>query len=195
LDKSLEQRIEEAVREEVAIVPYDPEWPRLFEIEAEFLRGKLAGSVVLRIEHFGSTAIWGTASKPIIDLLVEVSSLEEAREQVVPVLEVAGYDYFWRPVSGDDGDFYHWFIRRNKDGVRTHHIHMVEADSKLWDGLYFRDYMREFPEEAERYGELKMELSEKYPKDRVAYHEGKSEYVVRVTEKAREYYKQSRECK
>ena len=41
LKKSLRQRIDEAIREEVLIVPYSPEWPALFEREAEFLRRKL----------------------------------------------------------------------------------------------------------------------------------------------------------
>ena len=65
---------------------------------------------------------------------------------------------------------------------------MVEADSELWDRLYFRDYLIEFPEEAKRYGQLKLELSEKYPKDRIKYTEGKTDFIVPLTEKAKRYY-------
>ena len=185
LKKSLEQRIEEAVREEISIVPYNPEWPSLFENEAKFLWSKLPKSLVIKIEHFGSTAVPGLAAKPIVDILVEVSSLEETKKQIVRLLESEDYDYFWRT---DSPPAYAWFIKRNSEGKRTHHIHMVEADSKLWDRLYFRDYLREFPDEAKRYEELKKFLSEKYPNDRVAYTEGKAEYVVPITERAREYY-------
>jgi GrpB-like predicted nucleotidyltransferase (UPF0157 family) len=65
---------------------------------------------------------------------------------------------------------------------------MVEADSKLWERLCFRDYLREFAEEAKHYEELKRYLSEKYPNDRVGYTEGKNGFVVAVTEKAKRYY-------
>lgn len=185
MKKSLEQRIEEAVREEVSVVPYDPEWPKLFEEEAASLRRKLPPSVVRRVEHFGSTAVPGLAAKPVIDVLVQVSSLEETKERVAPRLVAEGYDYFWRT---DVSPPYAWFIKRDAAGKRTHHIHMVEAGSELWERLYFRDYLREFPEEAERYAELKRSLAERHPHDRVAYTEGKAEYIVAVTERAKRRY-------
>lgn len=185
MKKSLEQRIAEAICEEIEIAPYDPEWPELFEHEAEFLRRKLPPSLVIRVEHFGSTAIAGVASKPVIDILVEVSSLEETQKQIVPLLEAEGYDYFWRT---DRPPPYAWFIKRNSKGKRTHHIHMVEADSRLWERLYFRDFLREFPGEAQRYQALKLSLSAKYPHDRIAYTEGKTDYVTAVTERAKRHY-------
>ena len=185
MKKSLEQRIEEAIREEVSIAPYNHEWPLSFEEEAEFLRRKLPASLINRIEHFGSTAIPGLAAKPVIDILVEVSSLDETQKEIVPLLESEGYDYFWRT---DTEPPYAWFIKRDDEGKRTHHIHMVEANSKLWERLYFRDYLREFPVEAKCYEELKQSLSEKYPNDRMAYTEGKVEFVASVTERAKKYY-------
>jgi GrpB-like predicted nucleotidyltransferase (UPF0157 family) len=185
LKKSLEQRIAEAIREEISIAPYDSEWPNLYESEAASLRGKLPQSVVIRIEHFGSTAVPGLAAKPVIDVLVQVSSLAEAQEQIVPLLEAEGYDYFWRT---DVSPAYAWFIKRDSEGKRTHHIHMVEVDSNLWERLYFRDYLRDFPEEAQRYAALKRFLAEKHPNDRLAYTAGKAEYVITITEKAKRHY-------
>lgn len=185
MKKSLEQRIAEAVREDVSIASYDPEWPRLFEFEAASLRHRLPRSIIGRIEHFGSTAVPGLAAKPVIDMLVEVSSLDETKEQVVPVLEAEGYDYFWRIAVYPA---YAWFIKRDAGGRRTHHVHMVEADSNLWERLHFRDYLREFPDEARRYEELKRTLAERYPNDRVAYTEGKAAYVVAITERAKRRY-------
>lgn len=181
--KTLEERVAEAVREDVAIVPYNPEWPEMFIKEADYIRSALPASIIRRIEHFGSTAVPGLAAKPIIDILVEVSSLDETKEKIVPVLENAGYDYFWRP-EFDGPPFYAWFIKRDAERIRTHHIHMVEASSKLWERLYFRDYLRDFPEEAEQYSRLKISLAEKYPNDRIAYTKGKTEFVVSITKKA-----------
>jgi len=189
LKKSLEQRIEEAVHEEIAIVPYNPEWHTLFVNEAELLRSMLPEALVSRIEHFGSTAIPGLSAKPVIDILVEVGSLDATQKEIVPIMESKGYDYFWRT---DTEPPYAWFIKRDAEGKRTHHIHMVEANSILWDRLFFRDYLLEFPAEAKRYESLKLSLSEKHTHDRVAYTEGKADFVNQVTERAQEYYKDPR---
>ena len=98
-----EQRIEKVVREEIAISPYDPQWPELFRQEKEHLESCLPHDLVRRIEHFGSTAVPGLAAKPIVDMLVEVTDLQATRGRIVPVLESQGYEYFWRPTLGDDG--------------------------------------------------------------------------------------------
>jgi len=183
---SLEQRVAHAVQEDVAVIPYDPQWPVLFQEEEKRLRSCLPSELIGRIEHFGSTAVPGLAAKPIVDMLVEVANLEEVKQRVVPILELKGYDYFWRPTWGDDvPPWYAWFIRRNADGVRTHHIHMVESHFEHWDRLLFRDYLVKHPAVALEYQTLKMQLAATHPNDRVAYTKGKTEFITRVTEKAR----------
>jgi len=187
----LEQRIQRVLREEVAIVPYDSEWPELFRQEKEHLLACLPSDLIRRVEHFGSTAVPGLSAKPIVDLLVEVSDLEATKVRIAPVLESQGYDYFWRPTHGDDGPpFYAWFIKRDlRTGVRTHHIHMVKSDfTAHWDRLLFRDYLIEHPEVAEEYEVLKVQLASASPRDRMAYTRGKTEFIVRVTEQAKRYY-------
>jgi GrpB-like predicted nucleotidyltransferase (UPF0157 family) len=179
------------VREDVALAPYDPRWPELFREEKDHLLACLPNDLLGRIEHFGSTAVPGLTSKPIVDLLVEVTDLQAAKIQIAPLLEAQGYDYFWRPTYGDDGPpFYAWFIKRDPGtGVRTHHIHMVERHFvEHWDRLLFRDYLIEHPEVAKEYESLKVHLASAFPKDRVAYTRGKTEFVVRVTERAKQYY-------
>jgi GrpB-like predicted nucleotidyltransferase (UPF0157 family) len=183
--KSLEQRIEEAVREEISIVPYDPRWPDSFQTEVNFLLARLPRGLIGRIEHFGSTAVPGLAAKPIVDMLIEVTTLEDARSVIAPILEAEGYDYFWRT---DVSPPYAWFIKRDSAGNRTHHLHMVESDSELWNRLSFRDYLREFPEEAQAYAALKYSLAAKYPNDRISYTQAKTEFIQAVTETAREYF-------
>ena len=116
-------------------------------------------------------------------MLVEVASLEETKRRIAPLLEDQGYDYFWRPQGeGRIPPYYAWFIKRDGDGHRTHHIHMAEADSTLWEGLLFRDYLRSHPKVAAEYLRLKQELANKYPCDRVAYTEGKTDFVRKVTD-------------
>jgi GrpB-like predicted nucleotidyltransferase (UPF0157 family) len=186
----LEARVRIVIQEDVTIVPYDPTWTLMFEREKNHLLTCLPNDLIRRIEHFGSTAIPNMSAKPIVDLLVEVASLEETKKRIAPILEAQGYDYFWRPTSGDDTPpFYAWFIRRDSKGRRTHHIHMVEREHEHWERLLFRDYLIENPGIAKEYEVLKLSLADKYPNDRVAYTKGKTEFILRVTEAAKECYK------
>lgn len=188
--ETLADRIKRVLRDQVSIVPYDPSWPRMFAEERNHLLGCLPVEMIGRIEHFGSTAIPGLAAKPIVDMLVEVRSLEETKSRIVPVLEAQGYDYFWRPTHGDDDPpFYAWFIKRDSAGVRTHHIHMVEKDFEQWQRLLFRDYLIDHPGVAKEYEALKLRLARDYPNDRVAYTDGKTDYVVLITQVAKECYR------
>lgn len=185
------ERIEAAVREDVTIHPHDPRWADSFRRERDHLRGCLPIDLLGRIEHFGSTAVPGLAAKPVVDILVEVKDLEAAKERIVPILEAQGYDYFWRPTHGDDGPpFYAWFIKRNPaTRVRTHHIHMVEATfAEHWDRLLFRDYLIDHPEAAREYEQLKVRLASAFPNDRVAYTNGKHEFVVSTTREAKRFH-------
>lgn len=186
-DETLDEKIRRVVSEEIDIVPWDPDWPVLFLEEEEHLRACLPQHLIGRIEHFGSTSVPGLAAKPIVDMLIEVTSLEDARILIPPILEAEGYDYFWRPSFGDDvPPFYAWFIKRDENGLRTHHLHMVEANFPNWERLLFRDRLIEDPALAAEYAELKRRAAEDHPRDRVRYTEAKTEFVVRVTREAAE---------
>lgn len=188
--ETLEEKIARVVREKMAVVPYNPRWPEMYEQERLHLLSCLPAELIKRIEHFGSTAVPGLYAKPIVDILVEVTNLDETKIRIVPVLEKQGYDYFWRPTWGDDTPpFYAWFIKRDNTGKRTHHIHMVEAEFEHWDRLLFRDYLIEHPHIAKEYSELKEKLSKVYTKDRVAYSEAKTDFITFCTERAKQYYK------
>lgn len=185
-----EERLRRVVREEVALSPYDPLWPESFRREKAHLQECLPSDLVRRIEHFGSTAVSGMTAKPIVDMLVEVTDLAETRTRIVPILEAQGYESFWRPTHGDDGPpFYAWFIKRDPcTGLRTHHIHMVEAGfTGHWDRLLFRDYLVEHPDVAREYEQLKLRLAAEAATDRVAYAQGKSEFIERVTAEAKRF--------
>jgi GrpB-like predicted nucleotidyltransferase (UPF0157 family) len=186
---TLQARVERAVHEDVGILPYDSRWPDLFRREAEHLRSCIPAALIRRIEHFGSTAVPGLAAKPIVDMLVEVSSLRGARTDIAPVLQSQGYDYFWRPSFGEDvPPWYAFFIKRAKSGIRTHHIHMVtrrRTFREYWERLLFRDYLISHPETARDYERLKIELAAAHPNDRVAYTNGKTAFIRRITAKAR----------
>ncbi len=192
--ETLEEKIARMVEEDVTVSPYDPRWPEMFEQEKRHLLSCLPNDLVRRIEHIGSTAVPGLSAKPIVDILIEVASLEETKQRIVPVLEAQGYDYFWRPSWGDDTPpFYAWFIKRDKNGNRTHHIHMVESDFPHWNRLLFRDYLIEHEDVALEYGNLKKKLSDMYRNNRRAYTQAKSDFIGRVTARAEQYYEKTQQ--
>jgi GrpB-like predicted nucleotidyltransferase (UPF0157 family) len=73
----------------VPLAAYDPQWPRLYEREADRIRSVL-GNRVLLLEHVGSTSVPGLAAKPIIDILMVVADPADERGYV-PSLEGAGW--------------------------------------------------------------------------------------------------------
>ncbi len=167
--------------DDIVILDYDPAWPTLFAEEAARIRTALGDSADT-VEHFGSTALPRLSAKPIIDLLVAVRSLPEARTRAVPALEALGYAY-WHENPAPDRLF---FVKGLVPGPRTHHVHVFEPDeSSLADRLLFRDRLRADPEEARRYEGLKRRMAAAFPDDREAYTSGKTDYIYGVMQKAR----------
>lgn len=179
--ETLEEKIARVTAEHVEVVVYDSAWPRRFATERDHLLADLPADLIVRIEHFGSTAVAGLAAKPIVDMVVEVSDVDRARRLVPEVLEPQGYDCFWRPSFGEDRPpWYTWCIRRDRSGSRTHHLHVGEAGFKSRE-LAFRDLLRSRADIARQYAELKFRLAEQHTGDRIAYTEAKTEFIQRVT--------------
>jgi GrpB-like predicted nucleotidyltransferase (UPF0157 family) len=168
--------------DDVEIVDYDPRWPLLFDEEARRLRAVLDPSLIVGLEHFGSTAIPGLAAKPIIDILIAVRSLDAARATFVDALRKLDY-VFWADNPKKDRLF---FVKGMPPfgSKRSHHVHVTELQEEMWQRLAFRDYLRAHPEEAETYGRLKKRLGAEHQTDREAYTHAKSAYVASVMSKA-----------
>jgi GrpB-like predicted nucleotidyltransferase (UPF0157 family) len=191
MEEALRNKIERLINEPILLAEYNPAWPDLFEEEATFLKKLFYPEIILLVEHFGSTAVPGCTAKPVIDMLVEVKSLGLVKKEAVPALEKNGYEHLWRGIFGAEPPHYAWFIKRDSAGNRTHHIHMVEGDSELWDRLYFRDWLRTHPAEAEKYSRLKRSLLSHYHNNREKYTKAKTDYIMAITRKAKAYYTKS----
>jgi GrpB-like predicted nucleotidyltransferase (UPF0157 family) len=186
MDKQMEKRIKELMKEPIAIVPYDPQWAvRYADLETQ-LKRMIPRMLAQRITHIGSTAVPGLRSKPVVDVQVEVSDLEAVRNELAPRMEEAGYEFIWRPTMGDEAPFYAWFILRDASGERMAHVHMVEPGQASVDRIVFRDYLRNHPEEVEVYASLKEDLAQTFKRDRQAYTRGKTDYVNATLQKARQ---------
>ena len=158
------------------VVNYSAEWPTLYDRELAVLR-EVLGNEIVRAHHIGSTAVPGLAAKPVIDILLEVRSVEQldAFDNAMGKLGyqprgefgISGRRYF--PKGGDD---------------RTHHVHAFAVDDPQIDNyLAFRDYLRAHPASAAEYAAVKREASmvhETDPEGYVAFKHGFVERMVAV---------------
>jgi GrpB-like predicted nucleotidyltransferase (UPF0157 family) len=171
---SLDDRFDPAV----LIADYDPDWAALADAELRRMEEAL-GELAVRLEHVGSTAVPGLAAKPILDLQLSVDAIEP-RERYVEPLEGLGYLFVPAPESPD----YHLFAKPPQR-PRTHHLHVCEAGSEHeFRHLAVRDFLRAHADEATRYAALKRQVVARHPQDRLAYIEGKDDYVRALEERA-----------
>lgn len=75
----------------ISIVDYDPNWAQQFQDLKDVFNDALKNDNIA-IEHVGSTAVPGLASKPILDIDIIVDD-ENQLDEVTAVLVTLGYDF------------------------------------------------------------------------------------------------------
>jgi len=157
---------------EVKLYPYNFKWKKVFEEEKKQIQIGI-GKYILEIQHIGSTAIPRILAKPIIDIAVAVKNFEEA-SICIDLLVKLEYEY-----KGEFGiPRRHFFV---KGDPRLFHLHMLEITSKEWKNhISFRDFLREHPDKAKLYSELKLQLVQKYKSDREAYSDNKAPFIEEI---------------
>jgi len=159
----------------VKLVPYNPIWETLFEMEKDTLLNTI-GDYVSDIEHIGSTSVPGLKAKPIIDMVAAVEDLSVYTKLIDSLTEL-GYEYMPERVF-DDRVFFPKGLREN----RTHHLSFVIKNSSGWtEPIAFRDYLRNNPRELQAYQGLKERLAEQFPNDRASYTKAKAIFFKRIT--------------
>ncbi len=161
----------------IQIVDYDPEWPRLFEREAERVQAAL-GERVLLIEHVGSTSVPGLAAKPRIDMLLVVADSAD-ESAYVPAMEAAGYVLRIR-----EPDWYEHRVFKGPDIDINLHVFSpgcLEIDRML----LFRDWLRSNAVERRLYERIKRELARKDWKYTQNYADAKTSVVEEILARAR----------
>jgi GrpB-like predicted nucleotidyltransferase (UPF0157 family) len=168
--------------DEIEIVDYDPRWPALFDEEARRLRATLDPSLIIEIEHFGSTAVPNLSAKPVIDILIAVRSLPNAHTPFIEGLRTLDY-VWWADNPKADRMF---FVKGMPPfgSRRTHHVHVTEIHGEMWQRLTFRDWLRAHPDQARSYDQLKRRLATEYSTDREAYTDAKSAWIESAMRKA-----------
>ncbi|MBU3128684.1 GrpB family protein [Clostridium tagluense] len=169
----------------IILSEHDPMWHDLYLSEKNTLEKSINLTNIIRINHYGSTSVCNLRAKPTIDILLEIQNHMDT-EKIISLLKGIGYNYSLQPnnpaphmmfmkgytPSGFSGQAYHLHVRYSGD----------------WDELYFRDYLILYPEIAEKYGELKLQLKQKYEFDREGYTSAKSNFIKNITEQARKEF-------
>lgn len=165
------------------IVTYNPDWPHQFEAEANFLADSLAG-IAVKVHHMGSTSFPNLPAKPIIDILMEVSSLEALDENAATLVK-KGYEV--RGEYGVSGRRY--FKKLQTKDHATIHLHAYLSDTyQVKRHLAFRDYLRLKPNILEEYLRLKTSLTDHNGKLAYNYQDAKKPFVDRITLEALSYF-------
>ena len=161
----------------IDLAEYDPEWPRLFEREAERI-GAALGPKALRIEHVGSTSVPGLAAKPIVDIVLVVADTRD-EDDYVPPLEAMGYVLRIREPD--------WFEHRLFKGPDTNvTVHTFSEGCEEIDRMVvFRDWLRTHDDDRALYLTAKRELASREWKYVQNYADAKSAVVRDILARGR----------
>ena len=162
----------------VVVVPYNYKWKDEFERLRVRLE-KALETLIIRIEHVGSTSVEGLSAKPIIDIDVVIENYEKF-EDVKAVLENLGYRH-----EGDLGvKDREAFGYKGMEEYMAHHLYVCPQDSDaMKKHITFRDYLRTHKEDRDRYGKIKLEAAAKFPTDIDSYIEFKGTCIAEIYKK------------
>ena len=167
--------------DDILIKPYDANWVKLAAVEINVIKTIAANIPYLAIEHLGSTAVPGLASKPIIDIFITVAEINQAQPWIKP-LAAMGYDYWEENPDKNHLRFFKGMPPYGKG--RSHHIHIVNANSHIVEHrVLFRDILRQDDNIRQEYEKLKIKLSQSVGVDRELYTASKKEFIEKTLRK------------
>ncbi|GCF94261.1 hypothetical protein NRIC_21520 [Enterococcus florum] len=184
------KRLEEMSLEELwALFPivlkeHSSNYVKWYEEEKQRLTDLFADFEIQRISHIGSTSVEGLIAKPIVDILLEFPEGYDV-EGAATLLQNAGWISMIKDKERQRLDLNKGYTPEGF-AEKVYHLHVRALGD--WDELYFRDYLREYPEVARRYEELKLSLKKTYEHDRDAYTDAKSTFVQTYSQKARQAF-------
>jgi len=134
--------------QQIEVLPYNPEWPNQYEIEATKIKEAL-GSNLIEIHHVGSTSIPGLAAKPILDILLTLHDTKFA----IKALELIGFEF-----RSEYNVPFRLFFRNDevKIPIKLHSFPAQHGHAELM--LCFRNYLRNHPDIMNEYQNLKLNL-------------------------------------
>jgi GrpB-like predicted nucleotidyltransferase (UPF0157 family) len=162
-------------RRPVSVGPWDP---RVLDVAAQVIAIIGTRRPDLQVEHIGSTAVPGLPGKGIVDLATETDPA------AIPDVVAAMYGLGFGPQPGPDP----WPPTRpmlvgsySLDGREYRiHFHVEPAGGDFALDLLFRDALRDDPELAAEYAQVKADIvsAADGPLDGVVYQDGKGGWIV-----------------
>ena len=158
----------------VVVEKWNPKWKDEFERIADSLGEDVIYNSV-KIEHVGSTSVEGLSAKPIIDLDIVIEKDKFAI--IKELLNKKGYEY-----EGDLGiEGREAFSYSGKEELMTHHLYVCHQDSKeFFRHIIFRNFLKNNPDLAAEYSNVKEQAAVLYPDDIDKYMEFKSEIIEKI---------------
>ena len=169
----------------IILEEHNDEYKNWYKHEEENLINLIGEKDIVRINHVGSSVVKGLISKPTVDILLELKS-ESDFNRISNNISDEG----WILMSSQEDPYKSKIFNKGytKHGFaeKVYHLHMRFAGD--WNELYFRDYLIDYKEVAEEYGQLKLKLLDQYRNNRDGYTDAKSDFILKHTKDARMKY-------
>lgn len=169
----------------VILEKHSIEWEQSAEKIIRKLKAILKEDII-DAQHIGSTSLKTINAKPIVDIVVGVTSFDRIMKHNNE-LSKNGIFYHRQDHPGQ-----HLYLCGDlENDIHTHYIHVVIWEETAWnDYLNMRDYLNSNFERAKEYSDLKKELAERYAEDRITYTNKKSMFIEKVLSEARKWRNQ-----
>ena len=161
-------------------IPYNDSYPKLYQEEEQILK-KILGNDVL-IEHIGSTAVPRLGGKGIVDIMIAVP--RDQMQSISDSVQKAGYEY--KQSGGNKERIFHQRDENNINGdLVRFHLHITFPESNTWrEDIAFRDYLRNNPEDAKHYAEIKKKAAKESNQSKEKYMVIKEPIIQAILQKA-----------
>ena len=157
---------------------YDKKFPKLFQVEKARLKKIIVSA---KIEHVGSTAVQGLRGKGVIDIAVSVNKkdIHKVKNKLIKG------KYVFLPRAGEKDRLFFERDYNYNGKTRRVHVHLTNQKSNIWKSMMaVRDYLREHPEEIDKYEKIKREGVKTCKGKGKIYRKHKNKYLNNLTKKA-----------
>ncbi|MBG9801540.1 GrpB family protein [Brevibacillus laterosporus] len=166
----------------IILKEHNPIWKDWYVQEEKLLNNIIGDQYIERINHIGSTSVYGLLAKPTIDILLEIKEACDLKF-LISVLEKNGYIFEKQPQKPAPHLMFMKGYTEKGFAEKVFHLHVRYIGD--WNELYFRDFLRLHKDVAQEYSNLKKSLINRYEHDRDGYTEAKTEFVNKYTEIAK----------
>ena len=156
----------------VTVVPYDAGWKNDFEKIKNELEAAI-GSLIVGIEHVGSTSVEGMSAKPCIDIDVIIEDASSLGGVINALAEIGYIHEGDLGIKGREA-----FKYSDKPHLKTHHLYVcTQASEELRRHITFRDFLRSNPDAVKLYSDVKETAAKLFFDDIGGYIEYKSSCI------------------